>query len=221
MEFGKAFSFVFEDSDWPRKVLIAALILLIPIIGELVVLGWALNISKNVMEGNPKPLPDVDFGADLARGFMGFVIGFVYALPITLMAIFLAIVDAILANSANSNAALTAITVVYSCFGLVSLVYGIAVWLIIPAAYTNYLAKGNLGAALHLGEVFGMVRSNIGAYFIVLLGGIVAGFIASLGVIACVIGVLATSAYSYAILGHLFGQSYLEANKAVPAAVVE
>ncbi len=215
MDFGKAFSFVFEDPDWARKVLIAALVLIIPIIGELVVLGWALKISQNVMEGSPRPLPDIDFGADLARGFMGFVIGFVYALPITIVSGFFGIVDAVLANSVgNSNGLVTAFSLVYGCFGLLALLYGIAMALVLPAAYTNYLAKGNLGAGFHLGEVFAMVRRNIGAYFIVLLGSIVASIIASVGVIACVIGVLATGAYSYAILGHLYGQSYLESNKA-------
>jgi uncharacterized membrane protein len=40
MDFGRAFSFVFEDPDWLKKVAIAGLVMLIPVIGQLVVLGW-------------------------------------------------------------------------------------------------------------------------------------------------------------------------------------
>jgi len=62
------------------------------------------------------------------------------------------------------------------------------------------------------------VQQNLGAYFIVLLGTIVAGLIAPIGLIACIIGVLLTYTYSMAVMGHLYGQAHLEANKS-PMAV--
>ena len=67
MDFGLAFSYVFQDRDWLRKVGIVALISLIPILGQLVLIGWSLNITKRVIERHPEPLPEVDFGGDLAR----------------------------------------------------------------------------------------------------------------------------------------------------------
>ena len=53
-----------------------------------------------------------------------------------------------------------------------------------------------------------MIRSAPGAYLIVLLGYLVASFIASLGIIVCVIGMFVTGAYAAAVSGHLFGQAY-------------
>jgi len=94
------------------------------------------------------------------------------------------------------------------CFGCVTLLYGIAAYLVLPAAIANYAATDDISAAFKLGEVFKMVRDNIGTYAMVLLGGIVASLVASLGSIACVIGVLFTSVYSFAINGHLWGQAY-------------
>lgn len=212
MDFGLAFSFVFKDPDWFKKVVIVALIGLIPIIGQLVVLGWGLNIAKRVMNRDPNPLPDVDFGADLGRGFFAFIIGFVYTLPISVVSGILAGVDTAIANS-SSDAAAAAISVVSICFGLFSFVYGIAAGLVLPAAYTNYLAKDSLGAGFELGVIFAQVRANLGTYFMVLLGTIVAGIIAPLGIIACGIGVLLTYAYSLAIMGHLYGQAHNESAK--------
>jgi len=40
MDFGKAFSFVFEDEDWIKKIGVGGLISLIPVIGVFLVLGW-------------------------------------------------------------------------------------------------------------------------------------------------------------------------------------
>jgi len=82
-----------------------------------------------------------------------------------------------------------------------------------PAAMGNYAARGNLGAAFRFKEVFGLLRSAPGAYLLTLLGIMVAGFVAGLGTIACVIGMFATLVYSQAIMGHLYGQAYLEATK--------
>lgn len=213
MNFGKAFSFVFDDPDWLKKIAIAGLVLLIPIIGEIVVLGWALNISKRVMNQDPIVLPDINFGDDLARGFMGFVIGFVYSLPITLISSFLGIMDGIVSANVDSNGILAVLTMVYSCFGLLSFIYGVLIALVIPAAYSLYLAEGTLGAAFNLSKIFGMLKVNIGAYILVFLGTLVAGLIVPFGFIACVIGVIFTAAYSQAVMGHFYGQAYLEYKK--------
>jgi hypothetical protein len=213
MDFGLAFSFVFKDPDWFKKVVIVALIGLIPIVGQLVLFGWSLSVAKRVMNQDPTPLPDVDFGGDLIKGFYAFVIGFVYTLPISILSGFLGIVDSAIANTSSSDAAVAAVTIFSICFGLFSFVYGVVVGFVLPAAYTNYLAKDSLGAAFKLGEVFAQVRANLGAYFIVLLGYIVAGIIAPIGVIACGIGVMLTFAYSMAITGHLYGQAYNESMK--------
>jgi hypothetical protein len=91
------------------------------------------------------------------------------------------------------------------------LLYSIFVGLMIPAAIGKLADTDELKAAFRFGEVFGLVRDNVGAYVIVLLGSLVASLVASLGVIACVIGVLFTGAYSFAINGHLIGQAYKQA----------
>jgi len=211
MDFGLAFSYVFKDPDWFKKIVIVALIGLIPIIGQLVILGWSLNIAKHVMSHDPNPLPDVNFGADLGRGFYAFVIGFVYTLPISISSGILAAFDSIIANTANGNAATIIISILSVCFALFAFLYGLACAFILPAAYTNFLAKDSLAAGFNLNEVFARVRANPGAYLITLLGTIVVGIIAPLGIIACMIGVLLTNAYAMAIMGHLYGQAHVAA----------
>jgi len=206
MDFGKAFSFVFEDEDWLKKIAVGGLFSLIPVIGIFVVLGWGVEITKRVINGDPEVLPDwSDFGGCLTRGFMVFFVAFIYLLPVILLQVCSSLPYL---YEAADETLLTIFTIVTVCFGCLTTIYSIGAYLLLPAAIARYAAKGEVSAAFKLGEVFKMVKNNIGTYAMVLLGGIVASLVASLGVIACGIGVLFTSVYSFAINGHLWGQAY-------------
>lgn len=208
MEFGKAFSFVFEDADWFKKIAIAALVGLIPVIGQFVLIGWALESAKRVIRQDPTPLADLDFGAQLGMGFQSFIIGLVYSIPAILLYLPAIIVPFLLGDGSSSDAAATAVTIVMVCCIGLMVVYALLMVVVLPAAQGNFLASGRLGAAFNFSQVFGLLRASPGAYLFVLLGGVIGGFIAPLGSIACGIGVLLTSAYAMLISAHLTGQAY-------------
>ena len=208
MDFGKAFSFVFEDEDWVKKIAVGGLISLIPVIGIFLVLGWGVEITKRVINGDAEVLPDwSDFGGYLSRGFMVFVIAFLIFLPVILVQSCGSGLP-FLTDSYDQEALTTALWVLTACFTCITILYSIVAYMILPAAVARYAATGDFGAAFKLGEIFKVVRNNLGTYAMVLLGGIVASLVASLGTIACVIGVLFTTVYSFAINGHLWGQAY-------------
>ena len=212
MEFGKAFSFPFEDQDWIKKVGIAALVMLIPIVGGIAVAGWGFEVTRRVIRRDPQPLPDwSDFVTYLVNGLKVVVVGLAYALPIILVSacsqgIFYA------AGQGGDDTMMSIATVVMICFSCLMILYGIFMGLVMPAALGNFAATDQLGAAFRFGEVFGLVRAAPGPYVLVLLGAFLAGIIAMLGSIACGIGALLTSAYAMAINGHLQGQAYNEAS---------
>jgi hypothetical protein len=212
MDFGKAFSFPFEDPDWAKKILIPALISLIPILGQIYVIGWALGVTRRVIRHDPTPLPELDFGQQFMDGLKAFVIGLVYALPIILVSIPLAIATG-MASSGNvdQETAGTLIAIVsVCCYGII-FIYSLLMAFVIPAAYARMVAEENLGAAFRFNDVFGLVRTAPGPYLMVLLGSILTGIIAGLGTILCVIGVVLTYTYAMAVNGHLYGQAYNEA----------
>jgi hypothetical protein len=210
MEFGKAFSFAFEDKDWIKKLGIGALLMIIPFIGWLVVAGWGIEITKRVIQHDPQPLPDwSDFGGYLVKGLQVFVIGLVYSLPIILVNICQQGVTLFgQQGDTTDETILMAVTVFAVCFGCVSFIYSIFLGFILPAALGNFAATGQMGAGFRFGEVFGLVRAAPVAYLLALLGGFVASLIASLGLILCVIGILFTAVYAYTINAHLYGQAY-------------
>jgi hypothetical protein len=217
MDFGQAFTFVFDDEDWIKKIGLGGLLSLIPIIGWLIVLGWGVEITKRVINKDPEILPDwSDFGGYLMRGFLVFLVVFVYMLPVTIFSGCSGGLTA-LADSYGEDAIITAAWAITSCISCVIFLYSIATYLILPAAIGKYAITDELGEAFKLNEIFSMVRENLGTYGMVLLGGLVASLVSGLGVIACVIGVLFTMVYAMAINGHLWGQAYSVSKTGAPA----
>jgi hypothetical protein len=207
MEFGKAFSFVFEDPDWFKKIAIAALVGLIPVVGQFVLIGWALETAKRVIRQDPNPLADLDFGSQLGLGFQSFLVGLVYAIPAFLIYIPMFVIP-FLVGDTSSDTAGYAITLVMLCCGGLMALYILLMVAVLPAAQASFLATGRMSAAFNFKQVFGLLKAAPGAYLLVLLGGMIGGFIAPLGSIACGIGVLLTSAYAMLISAHLMGQAY-------------
>lgn len=213
MDFGKAFTYPFQDADWAKKIIIPGLVAIIPILGGFVLIGWMLEIIRRVIQQNPTPLPELDFGKNLSDGFKGFVIGLVYGIPAIILSIPPAILNGIVASSDNSDAmSWGAVIVMFCCYGLLTL-YGLLLAVVVPAAYANFVAHDSLGAAFRFSEVFALLRAAPGPYLLLLVGTILSGLIAQLGVIACVIGFFITYAYAMAVDGHLAGQAYNEATQ--------
>jgi hypothetical protein len=217
MNFGKAFSFVFEDPDWLKKVGIAAVLMLIPFVGQVIVAGWAFNTTRNVIQRKEQPLAGwSDIGDIVVKGLQVIVIGFAYALPVILISACSGGLSTWLADSGD-DAAASAVAIVSICISCFAVLYGLFLSLAVPAAMGNFAAKEQFGAAFRFAEVFGLVRAAPGPYLLVLLGSIVAGFIAMLGIILCFFGVFLTAAYAAVINGHLQGQAYNAAIEAQSA----
>ncbi len=81
MDFGLPFSFPFQDQSWMKKLSIAGLITLIPIVGWFYLLGWGLEITRQIIRGEPVIIPETDFEKFLSRGFKAWVISIVFAIP--------------------------------------------------------------------------------------------------------------------------------------------
>ena len=212
MNFGLAFSYVFNDEQWFKKVALPALCGLIPVIGPFIVAGWGLKATKNVMEGNEEnALPDLAFGADLGRGFMATLIGLIYSLPVAIIG---SISGGLFGVGGNQDQTwMILLYIIGGCFGLLGLLLAIFIALMGVVAIANYVAKGKFGAAFNFKEIFGMLKKSFVSWLLAILGLILAtSIIAPLGGIICGIGALFTGAYGTAFFSHLLGQAY---NKSV------
>ena len=223
MDIGKAFSFVFEDEEWISKILIGGLISLIPLVGQFVVLGYALKVAQNVAQGNPRPLPRWgEFGDHLVRGLYEFVIRLVYALPIVLLVIVFACLATVFggasANSENGERVGAAIGLLSLCLFPILFILGLAITVVSFAALARFVATNSLGEALKVADVIALTRRSPGAWLMLFVISLLAGLVASLGLIACGVGVLFTTVYAQIVIGHALGQTVVQQGLAAPQA---
>jgi len=207
MDFGLAFSYVFEDEDWVKKLAIAS-VLCLTVIGIIPVLGWGLEVIRRVIKEEPEPLPDwSEFGQYFVKGLLIVLVGFIYSLPIIIIGSCNAGTGTLLGNTGEDFAA-TAILILTLCLSCLYIIYGLGISLIIPAALGNYAASGEFGSVFKFGEIFKIVKDNLGNYGLVFLGMLLSYIIAPLGTVACGIGIAITTAYAILFNSHLMGQAY-------------
>jgi len=210
MNIARAFNFVFEDEAWVTKVLLGGLLLIIPIV-NFAVFGYMLKVAQNVARGKERPLPEWgEFGDHFMRGLYWVVIQIVYQLPtIVIYALFFCVLAAAggLADSQRNGNGAGAVGALGLC--LVPLIFILA----LAGAFLGYVAAGryvvtnNLSEAFKFSEVIAAARGNLGAWLMLILVVILAGFVGSLGLIACGIGALFTSFYAQCVIGHSLGQT--------------
>ena len=215
MDIGRSFSYVTEDQDWVKKILLGGLISLIPFVGQIYLMGYVVEALRNVIAGRDVPLPEVteDFGGKLLRGLLLSVITLIYFLPLIIVSTCSGIGSSVLpAVMQESDASGVAITSWGVCFGCISLILGILAGLHLPFVWSKYAETGEFGEAFKLGEIFEMLKSNIGQTIIVALISGVAGTIALLvGFVACGIGLIFTTFYAQLVTAFLYGSLYRRA----------
>lgn len=207
MDFALAFSFPFQDEDWIKKIAIAG-VLCLTVIGTIPVFGWSLMVTKRVITGESPTLPDWSgFGEYIMLAIKGIVVAFVLGLPVMIV-----VIPASLASTLiTDNDLVTVVTIINICVSCVVILYSILMAFAAPAAMGRLAASDSIGSALNVGKLLAMVRAAPSAYLIAVVGQIVAGIAASLGIILCAVGIFLTIAYSMAVQGHLYGQAYKEA----------
>jgi hypothetical protein len=213
MDYGKAFTFPQQDADWIKKFVIAALIMLIPLFGALVVGGYLLELMRRVINDDAKVLPDwADFGGFFRMGLLGAVVQFVYALPIIVLVgcAYTPMMSAAFVNDPDTADMLaTSGGILAACCGCLALLYALALGLVLPAAQARLAVTGEIGAAFRFNEVLALVRAQPAVYLIVMLiSSITISVLSSITILGCLVGSVFGLAYGLLVTAHLHGQAY-------------
>lgn len=217
MDIGSAFTFMFDDEEWIKKLAIGggimfASILLLPLflVGFLLMFplfGYSLEVMKNVRDGALRPLPEwTDFGGLFRTGLFVFLIGLVYNIPALLVYCLSFAAQFGMSSADVSSDTMSALSVVFVCLTCLQILLSVGAYILLPAGIIRYARYENFGAAFQFGEMFSFIRANIGDYIIVILLAWVASLIAGFGLILCLIGVFFTVFWSYLVTFNLFGQ---------------
>src|SRR5215207_211225 len=242
MDAEKSFTYPFEDDQWLSKLGLGAIISIVPIL-NFAWSGYLVDIIRNVMDHDPKPLPTWDdLGKKLSDGLILFGAGLVYALPILLvfgLPLSLAAFSGLVSGNNNMQDVGRMLTETGSVlfFGLlcVLVLYGIVLSIVYPAVLVLFARERTFASCFRLREAFELISRNAGPFFTAwalsmaagLAVGLVSGFVNLLvGWVPCIgwmIGLvlsLGSGVYMTAIYAHLFGQFGIiafEQNQLVPA----
>ena len=210
MNYGRSFSFMFEDRDWVVKIVLGGVFMLLSciLVGIPFLYGYVLEVIRNVAEGRDTPLPSWDnLGEKFVQGLIIVVILIIVAIPLILSSCAAGFLNAILADTRGDGARalmLLVVALAWLFFALYTLVYA----LFLPAFMIRYAMTRDFGATLNIRSAWSIITANFGNYILVLIVAALASLLGSLGTIACVIGVFLTYFWAYLLQGHLFGQYY-------------
>lgn len=209
MDIARAFTFFLDDPEWVKKLLLGALISLIPFVGSFILFGWALTVTRNVYKGVDNELPDwSDIGGYLVRGLLATVGAVIWALPVVILFICVGISFAV---ASGSDAAVALLI-----FGTIGLVFVAIVYMAIflPVPIARYAVRDDFSAMFDFSSILVEIRRGIRPLLIALVIWLIASMIvAPIGILACFVGVYVTTALSYLMIGHAMGQAYREIDR--------
>jgi hypothetical protein len=195
-----AFSWPVRDPEWPAKLLIIGVILLIPILGAINGLGWMLASLDRLRAGDEKLAPaNLTY---IARGFPLFLVNVFYGLVIAIVAGAIYVPGLMVASNQShsaANPALISLAIALSLLAFSVATLGSLALNFVTPAIVLATDRGGIMGGLRAGAVLAHARANITNTLIAGLMLIAASFIGSLGLIACGIGVLFTTAYALAM----------------------
>jgi hypothetical protein len=195
-----AFTWPARDPQWLTKILIIGLILLIPIAGAINGIGWMLATLDRLRAGDEALAPaNLSY---IGRGFRLFVVNLVYGLAIVLVAAAIYVPALLIASSqsqGSANPALVSLAIVLSLLAFSVATLGtLALNFVLPSIVLATDRDGIRGG-LRVSAVLRRSRINVANTLIAGLMLIAAGFVGSLGIVLCGIGVLFTLAYALAM----------------------
>lgn len=207
LDINKAFTFVFEDPEWLRKIGIAGFLTL-TIIGAIPVAGWTLEIQHRVIRTGKGSLPEWSpMGQYVINGLKFMLLWFITLLP------YYALLLAAVAFARRGSEAYFLVMLLVQILGLFTSM-ALLLWMALLSG--RFAETFSFTQSLNLPLLFSLFKVNwkqfVGAAFL--------GYIASYGammigyMLLCV-GVLFTSPIGAAIMNHFHGQAYRNARRLI------
>ncbi len=193
MDIGKPLTYMFEDEKWANKVVVGAVINLIPLL-NLATAGYMLATIRNVANDVVPALPTWDeFGDHFVKGLILTIIGLIYSLPLLIVSccpLFAMFLPAFSESEEMATALGVGYLLIVSLFGLFVLLYAIAYTFVMPAVILRYASTEDFSAAFRFGEIFGFIRDNLNSYLKAWLYLLVVGVVIGIGqlLVAAIVG---------------------------------
>ena len=215
IDFGRSFTFVGEDPEWLKKVLIGGAFVLACaiLVGLPFVLGYFSRTLRNVAAGTSPALPEWDDlggifeeGLRLTAVYLACTLGVLVVLGVFAAALLLPVFLA--SGSRGPEGALAALGALgIVAFYAVTILVSLAMALYLPAGLTRAALRGNVSDAFAWRENLAFIKANLANYALALVSYLLAGFVAQFGFLLCCVGIFPAAFWSYLVLASALGQT--------------
>ena len=212
-DIGKAFSLPFKDPSWASKFVIAALFMLLCLlgIGIPVIVGYLIQVTQRVIRHEEPALPEwSDIGVKFVLGFKYCVVYLIYLIPVFLLVI--PVIGLAVATSATDAPEMVGVLSIIYIFGFTLLVipYSLLLTAIFPIVAYRFALREKISDAIDLGKIFKDFRINWQNTAVVALIAIGIQSFAFIGILFFLIGVFFTVFYVYLVSAAMHGLLYLD-----------
>jgi hypothetical protein len=209
-DFGKPFTFVFDDPQWLNKILLGGLFYLAGflLIGWFFILGYCAKLARNVIAGVQHPLPEWDdLGGYFVEGARLIGVAIVYSVPMIAI-VFTFIVPAIIMDSTGNDVAEVIGSGMAGCLWCLMVPLSLAMLIFLPASMLFAAVEQRFSAAFEFGRIWSFIKTNIGNYLLAVVIYLIARFLGGFGIFLLCIGVIFTGFWAMLVTAHGFAQVY-------------
>jgi hypothetical protein len=209
MDFGNAFVYMFSSKEWIKKMVLGTAMALVPILGQFVLIGWTLDVLRNLKQKDPDPLPEWtgdDFARWLGRGLGLSVTVVTFLLPVIVIAVILwgcgAIGLSVLGGDGETLGG-----VVGLCMACISLILYFVIGLGALVVFVRYASTDQIDVGLEYVKNFQLVAANIAPLLIIVVLVLIMFLIGAIvGVLTLGVLFLVLPVYSYLVLAYFGAQ---------------
>ena len=224
MDIGTSITYVFRDKNWLTKLAIGAAILLVSIpltpilvgfVGIALVLGYSLDVLRNVRAGVAQPLPEWRdrWGEWMVSGLKYLLLLLIWSLPALILNGFNGLGNQLVWGGDGIVEFMgSSILIATACLGTL---WWLFFFLILPAMTIRFAETDDVRAGLNFNDIYFLTRNNLGDVIVAVVAGAVA-FVAAvtvgavLGTLMCIIGLAITLPagvfLANLIAAHMFAQ---------------
>lgn len=216
VDFGRSFTFVTEDPEWVKKILIGGVFTLACalLVGVPFVLGYFSRTLRNVVAGEPRPMPEWDdLGGIFNEGLRLTAVYLLYALAVVAVvaALGCVVMLPVMALSGHGGDPSEALGLlgglgIVGLYGLV-MVASLALAVYLPAALARSALRGTVADGFAWRETLGFIQANLGNYLVSLVIYLLASFVSQFGIVLCCVGIFPAAFWAYMVLAVALGQT--------------
>ncbi len=203
MDFGRAFTFPFDDEEWPVKIIIGTLLSFIPFMA----LGYQAQVVRSVLRGEKRPLPGADeLGQIATDGILSTIAAIVYFLPLSLIGCVIVFPAVALEGSDLGGLLLCGVLCCVIPLALLYTIPGSMLWWM---GLIRYAESGDAMDFFRFSARIGDVRrhaGDLGKLWLTMVALVVVGMLAMPLAGVIVVGLPLLGFYSQLVSGHLIGQ---------------